>query len=71
MSNWITIQVEKGPKYVSSFLFKNEWKVSREGLLKMCPIQGESKTLIRLILQKSERSAGSMGQLARKGFSFF
>ena len=35
-----------------------------------CPVQGESKTLIRLTLQKPEISAGSMGHLARKGFSF-
>ena len=34
-----------------------------------CPVQGESKTLIRLTLQKLETSAGSMGHLARKGFS--
>ena len=34
-----------------------------------CPVQGESKTLIRLTLQKPEISAGSIGHLARKGFS--
>ena len=34
-----------------------------------CPIQGESKTLIRLTLEKPEISADSMGHLARKGFS--
>ena len=44
MSNWITIQVEKGPKYVSSFLFKNEWKVSHEGLLKMLKLFVEPVT---------------------------
>ena len=31
---------------------------------------GKSKTLIRLTLQKPEISAGSMGHLARNGFSF-
>ena len=36
-----------------------------------CPIQGKSKTLIRLTLQKPEISAGSMDHLAREGFSFF
>ena len=36
-----------------------------------CPIQGESKTLIRLTLQKPEISARSMGHQARKGFGFF
>ena len=34
-----------------------------------CPVQGESKTLIRLTHQKPEISAGSMGHLARKGLS--
>ena len=34
------------------------------------PIQGESKTLICLTLQKPRISAGSMGHLSRKGFSF-
>ena len=34
-----------------------------------CPVQGESKTLIRLTLQNPEISAGSMGHLAHKGFS--
>ena len=34
-----------------------------------CPIQGELKTLIRLTLQKTEISDGSMGHWARKGFS--
>ena len=35
-----------------------------------CPVRGESKTLIRLTLQKPEISFGSMGQQTRKGFSF-
>ena len=35
-----------------------------------CPVQEESKTLIHLTLQKPEISAGSMGHLTRKGFSF-
>ena len=35
-----------------------------------CPVQGESKTLIRLTLQKLEISASSMGHQAHKGFSF-
>ena len=35
-----------------------------------CPIQGESKTHIRLTLQKPEISTNSMGHQARKGFSF-
>ena len=34
-----------------------------------CPIQWESKTLIRLTRQKPEISAVSMGHQARKGFS--
>ena len=34
------------------------------------PIQGDSKTLVHLTLQKLEISAGSMGHLVRKGFSF-
>ena len=34
-----------------------------------CPIQGESKTVIRLTLRKPEINAGSMGHQARKGFS--
>ena len=34
-----------------------------------CPIQEESKTLIRLTLQKREISARSMGHQARKAFS--
>ena len=36
-----------------------------------CPFQEESKILIRLTVQKPEISAGSMGNMARKGFSFF
>ena len=35
-----------------------------------CPVQGESKTLILLTLQKPEVSAISMGHLVRKGFSY-
>ena len=35
-----------------------------------CSVQGESKTLIHLTLQKPEISAGSMGHQARTGFSF-
>ena len=34
-----------------------------------CRIQGESKTLIRLTLQKTEISTGSMGHLARKNLA--
>ena len=34
-------------------------------------MQGESKALIRLTLEKPEISTGSMGHLARKIFSFF
>ena len=34
-----------------------------------CPIQGESKTLIGLTLQKPEISTGSMGHQALQGFS--
>ena len=34
-----------------------------------CLIQGESKTLIRLTLQKLSLSASSMGHLDRKGFN--
>ena len=34
-----------------------------------CPIQGESKILIPLTLQKLELRAGSMAHLARKEFS--
>ena len=34
----------------------------------LCPIQGESKILIRLTLEKTEISVGFMGYLARKAF---
>ena len=35
-----------------------------------CPVQGESKTFIRLELQKPEISADSVGHVARKEFSY-
>ena len=34
-----------------------------------CPVQGELKILICFTLQNQKISAGSMGHLARKGFS--
>ena len=43
------------------------WELTCDGLM-YCP--GKVKTLIRLTLQKLEISAGSMGHLACKGFSF-
>ena len=43
----------------------------RRFCLDLCPIQGVSKTLISLTLQKPEISTASMGHLARKGFNYF
>ena len=43
------------------------WELTCDGLVL---IQGKSKTLIRLTLQKREISPRSMGHLDRKGFSY-